>query len=58
MKAKGTKVTEAEKRKMWELYQKAGSYTAVARAMRRSRDTVAKYVTEYESCLKIAQALR
>lgn len=58
MKAKGSKVTEAEKRKMWEYYKVLHSYSAVAKKMRRSRDTVAKYVHEYETSYRIAQILR
>jgi hypothetical protein len=55
--AKGTRVTQREKRKMWDLYQTLGSYTKVAKRMRRSRDTVAKYVLEYETALQVAQLL-
>ena len=55
--AKGTRVNQREKRRMWELYQTLGSYTKVAKKMRRSRDTVAKYVLEYETALQITQLL-
>lgn len=47
-KAKGTKVTAREKKKMWEWYQKLGSYKAVGKKMKRSPDTVSRYVHEYE----------
>lgn len=57
MKAKGTKVTSLEKKKMWELYQQLGSYAKVAKKLRRSRDTVAKYVLEYESNVKLLAQL-
>jgi hypothetical protein len=57
MASKGTRVSTREKRRMWELYQALGSYKAVAKKMRRSRDTVAKYVLEYETALKVAQLL-
>lgn len=57
MAAKGTRVTNREKRRMWELYQQLGSYTKVAKKLRRSRDTVSKYVLEYETALKVAQLL-
>lgn len=57
MAAKGTRVTNREKRRMWDLYQTLGSYKAVAKKMRRSRDTVAKYVLEYEAALRVAQIL-
>ena len=57
MAAKGTRVTSREKRRMWELYQALGSYKKVAKRMKRSRDTVAKYVLEYETALKVTQLL-
>lgn len=57
MAAKGTKVLQKEKKKMWELYQQMGSYTKVAKKMRRSPDTVSRYVQEYERSLSVAQAI-
>ena len=57
MAAKGTRVTEREKRRMWDLYQKFGSYKIVAKKMRRSRDTISKYVLEYETALKVAHIM-
>ena len=45
------KVTAQEKEKMWQLYQKYGSYTKVAEKMKRSRDTVSRYVHEYEAAV-------
>lgn len=57
MAAKGTKVLQKEKKKMWELYQQFGSYTKVAKKMRRSPDTVSRYVQEYERSLGVAQAI-
>lgn len=58
MAAKGTRVTNREKRRMWELYQQLGSYAKVAKRLRRSPDTVSKYVNEYETAVKVAQILR
>lgn len=58
MTCKKTRVTEKEKRKMWELYQELGSYTKIAKKMKRSRGTVSKYVNEYEAASRIAQILR
>lgn len=55
-KAKGTRVTQREKQKMWQLYQELGSYKQVAKKMRRSPDTVAKYVAIMEESIQIAQA--
>lgn len=58
MAAKGTRVTEREKKRMWDLYQELGSYTKVAKKLKRNRDTVSKYVLEYEVAIKMAQVLR
>ena len=55
-KAKGTRVTQREKKRMWQLYQELGSYKKVAKKMKRSPDTVAKYVAIFEESLQIAQA--
>ena len=57
MAAKGTKVTEREKQKMWELYQEIGSFKKVAKKMRRSPSTVSRYVHEYETAIGLAQYL-
>lgn len=57
MAAKGTKVLQKEKKKMWELYQQLGSYAKVAKKMRRSPDTVSRYVQEYESNLRVASIM-
>ena len=57
MNAKGTKVTQREKKRMWELYQELGSYKKVAKKMRRNPDTVSRYVQEYEQGLQVAQAI-
>ena len=47
-------VTEKEKEKMWRLYQDLGSYTKVAKKVRRNPDTVSKYVKEYEAAVRAA----
>ena len=52
MAAKGTKVTETEREKMWQLYQQLGTYKAVAKKMRRSPDTVSRHVREYEAAVR------
>lgn len=57
MAAKGTKVTQREKKRMWELYQQLGTYKAVAKRLRRSPDTVSRYVHEYETALGVANYL-
>lgn len=53
MSCKGTRVTQKEKEKMWMLYQELGSYTAVAKKMRRCADTVSRYVREYEMAVSV-----
>lgn len=52
MAAKGTRVTEKEKEKMWKLFQELGSYAKVAKRMRRDADTVSRYVQEYEAAVR------
>ena len=42
---------------MWELYQQLGTYKAVAKRLRRSPDTVSRYVHEYETALGVANYL-
>jgi IS30 family transposase len=46
------RVTEKEKEKMWQLYQKHGSFTKVAKLTKRDRSTVARYVSEYEAVIR------
>ena len=47
-------VTEKEKEKMWRLYQTLGSYTKVAKKVKRNPDTVSKYEREYEAAVRAA----
>ena len=54
MAAKGTRVTQQEKEKMWQLYQEVGSFVKVAKKMQRSPDTVSRYVREYEAAVSAA----
>ena len=51
MAAKGTRVTQQEKEKMWQLYQELHSFIKVAKKMQRSPDTVSRYVREYEAAV-------
>ena len=53
MAAKGTRVTQQEKEKMWQLYQEVGSFVKVAKKMQRSPDTVSRYVREYEAAVSV-----
>ena len=48
------RVTQSEKEKMWQLYQRLGTFTAVAKKMRRCPDTVSRYVREYEAAVGAA----
>lgn len=57
MSKKGSKVTQQEAKKMWELYQTCGSVVAVARTMRRDRGTVSKHIAAYEASINTASVL-
>lgn len=52
------RVTEQEKEKMWQLYQKHGSFTKVAKLTKRDRSTVSRYVSEYETAVRVAGYIR
>lgn len=52
MASKGTRVTDAEKEKMWKMYQEIGRIEKVAKKMRRCRGTVSKYVAEYQAAVR------
>ena len=54
MAAKGTRVTQREKEKMWQLYQDGNSFDKIAKKLRRSPDTVSRYVHEYEAPVSAA----
>ena len=57
MASKGTKVTSREKKRMWELYQLGLTFSAIGKKMRRSPDTISRYVHEYEASLNVANLL-
>lgn len=38
---------------MWKLYQLHGSYAKVAKLTRRDHSTVARYVSEYETAVRM-----
>lgn len=49
MATKGTRVTEREKTKMWLLYTEGElNFKQIGKKMRRSPDTVAKYIHQKE----------
>ena len=54
MAAKGTRVTQQEKEKMWQLYQDGNSFVKIGKKLRRSPDTVSRYVHEYEAAVSAA----
>lgn len=47
-------VSQAEKELMWKLYQKYGTYKAVAEKLNRDRGTVSRHVREYEAAVGAA----
>ena len=51
------RVTQAEKEKMWRLYQKCGSFKEVAKIMGRSRETVSRYVHEREAAVNAVRVV-
>ena len=48
------RVSQAEKELMWKLYQKYGTFKAVADKLGRGRDTVSRHVHEYEATVNAA----
>lgn len=48
------RVTQQEKEKMWQLYQKHGSFKKVADIMNRHYSTVSRHVREYEAAVSAA----
>lgn len=54
MAAKGTRVTQQEKEKMWQLYQQGYTFVKIAKQLRRSPDTVSRYVHAYEAAVSAA----
>lgn len=58
MAKKKTRITHLEAAKMYALYQGLGSFEAVAKKMRRSPDTVSKYVKIYDAALAGAALIK
>lgn len=52
------KVTQKEQERMWKLYQECGCFKTVAKKMRRSPDTVSKYVHMYEAAVAVAGIMK
>ena len=57
MAAKGTLVTQQEKEKMWQLYRDGNSFVKIGKRLRRSPDTVSRYVREYEAAVSAASVV-
>ena len=47
-------VSAAERELMWKLYQKYGTFKAVAEKLNRNRSTVSRHVREYEAAVSAA----
>ena len=54
MAAKGTRVTQKEEEKMWQLCQDGNSFVKIGKKLRRKPDTVSRYVREYEAAVGAA----
>ena len=54
MATKGPRVTQKEKEKMWQMFQDGYSFIKIGKKMRRSPDTVSKYVREFEAAVGAA----
>ena len=57
MMAKGTRVTQQEKEKMWQLYQDGNSFVKIGKKLRRSPDTVSRYVHEHEAAVNAVRVV-
>ena len=50
-------VSETEAKKMLDLYQKLGTYAAVAKRMRRSAETVSRHVARLQASIGTATSI-
>ena len=57
MAAKGTRVTQQEKEKMWQLYQDGNSFVKIGKKLHRSPDTVSRYVHEHEAAVNAVRVV-
>ena len=57
MAAKRTRVTQQEKEKMWQLYQDGNSFVKIGKKLRRSPDTVSRYVHEHEAAVNAVRVV-
>lgn len=52
-----TYVSAAERELMWKLYQKYGTFKAVADKLNRNPGTVSRHVREYEAAVSAASVV-
>lgn len=52
-----TYVSAAERELMWKLYQKYGTFKAVAEKLNRDPGTVSRHVREYEAAVSAASVV-
>lgn len=57
MAKKGSRVSQEEAKKMWQLYQECGSITKVASRMKRDRGTVSRHIAAYEASVNTASVI-
>ena len=57
MAAKRTRVTQQEKEQMWQLYQDGNSFVKIGKKLRRSPDTVSRYVHEHEAAVNAVRVV-
>lgn len=55
--AKGTRVTQQEKEKMWQFYQDGNSFVKIGKKLHRSPDTVSRYVHEHEAAVNAVRVV-
>ena len=55
--AKGTRVTQQEKEKMWQFYQDGNSFVKIGKKLHRSPDTVSRYVHEREAAVNAVRVV-
>ena len=57
MAAKGTRGTQKEKEKMWQLFQDGNSFVKIGKKLRRNPDTVSRYVHEHEAAVNAVRVV-
>ncbi len=57
MATKRTRVTDAEKEKMWQLYQEGNTFVKIAKKLNRSPDTVSRHVHAHEAAVNAVRVV-